>query len=156
VKRSKRGKRVTVLAHLTALRAADRELLAERDRRYTEVDAEREKAVTAAFISAEKALQIKETADRAALELAREIQDYKDEKANNLRSQIEGERGNYATQSDLKAVVEKFEATVKPLADWIATQQGRSGGIDDGWKFLSAAIVAAGVIVAIAFKLTGH
>jgi len=62
----------------------------ERDRRYTEVNIEREKA-----------LKIKETADLAALQLAREIQTYKDEKANQLREQINSERNLYPTKSQL-------------------------------------------------------
>ena len=62
--------------------------LKERDRRYTEVRA-----------ATDKALQVASEKDALALGLAREIQTYKDEKANELRSQIEGERGNYATKS---------------------------------------------------------
>lgn len=111
------------LDHLASLRAADRELRAEdlrfqeeRDRRYSEVTAEREKA-----------LKIKEVADLAALELAREIQAYKDEKANELREQINSERGLYVTKSDLTAAVEKMEAQIAPLLDWITTERGRSG-----------------------------
>jgi hypothetical protein len=100
--------------HAFAMRQAQDKFEAERDRRYSEVNTEREKA-----------LKIKETADLAALSLAREIQDYKDEKANNLRAQIEGERGQYATQGDLKAAVEKIEATTAPLLGWVAAQQGR-------------------------------
>ena len=79
---------VPLQEYLAAVRESDLRFEAERDRRYTEVNLEREKA-----------LKIKETADRAALELAREIQTYKDEKANELRSQIEGERGTYVTQN---------------------------------------------------------
>jgi len=112
------------------------ELAVERDRRYTEIASEREKA-----------LKIKETADRDALGLAREIQTYKDEKANELRSQIERERGSYATQSDLKYVGDKLEGIIKanqlryeqahkPLADWMATQQGRGSGIGSAWVWL--------------------
>ena len=48
---------VTLRAHCEALRTADADLAAERDRRYAEVALEREKA-----------LRIKETADLAALE----------------------------------------------------------------------------------------
>lgn len=78
------------VALLTALREADERLYAERDRRYAEVDVEREKA-----------LRIKETADLAALQLAREIQTYKDEKANELREQINSERNLYPTKSQM-------------------------------------------------------
>jgi hypothetical protein len=87
-----------------ALRAADERFFEERDRRYAEVALEREKA-----------LKIKEEADKAALGLAREIQTYKDEKANELREQIASERGLYATKGDVQAAVEKIEATLGPL-----------------------------------------
>jgi hypothetical protein len=106
----------------------------ERDRRYTEVGIEREKA-----------LKIKETADLAALGLAREIQTYKDEKANELREQINSERGLYATKDDLTAVSEKLEATIKPLAEYVSGDRGRNSGIG-----LSANIVVTIVTILIA------
>jgi hypothetical protein len=83
--------------HNEALRAADKEFAQERDRRYSEVNIEREKA-----------LKIKETADLAALSLAREIQTYEDEKANELREQINRERNLYASKEDLANLSEKF------------------------------------------------
>jgi vacuolar-type H+-ATPase subunit H len=93
----------------------------ERDRRYTEVkNAE------------EKALKIKEEADKRALDLQAETQTYKDEKANELRSQIERERGSYVTQTELK-----------PLTDYVARQQGRSAGIGS----TSAAIYAVALVI---------
>ena len=73
----------------------------------------------------QRALEIKETADLAALELAREIQSYKDEKANNLRSQIESERGSYATKDDLDAAQDKFDAQLEPVK---VANQVRQGG----------------------------
>ena len=100
------------------LRFADLRFAEERDRRYAEVATEREKA-----------LKIKETADLAALGLAREIQTYKDEKANELRSQIERERGNYATRGDLRAAVEKIEQMILPLNNYVTGQQGRQAGV---------------------------
>jgi len=105
------------VAHNEALRAAELRFGEERDRRYTERD-----------ILRERALQIKETADLAALGLAREIQTYKDEKANELRTQIERERGSYATKGDLMAATEKIEETIKPLAQFVAAQHGRAAG----------------------------
>jgi len=128
--------------HARMLREADHRFAEERDRRYSEVNIEREKA-----------LKIKETADLAALSLAREIQDYKDEKANNLRSQIEGERGHYATKDDLMAAVDKFDTLVNPLATWISGQQGRGLGSRElfGWLVGVAAITYTVVRIA-----TGH
>ncbi len=68
-------------------------------------------------ISDQRALQIKEEADKIALGLARDIQVYKDEKANELREQINSERGSYATKVE-----------VKPLIDYVSGQQGRNTG----------------------------
>jgi hypothetical protein len=85
--------------HSTELHRAEERFQAERDLRYKEVNVEREKA-----------LKIKEEADKVALDLARQIQTYKDEKANELREQISSERGSYATKDDLRAAVEKIEA----------------------------------------------
>jgi hypothetical protein len=109
----------TLAVHHAALRESDEKFQLERDRRYAEVATEREKA-----------LKIKETADLAALGLAREIQTYKDEKANQLREQINTERGNYATQSDLRASVE--------IAVFMASQQGKSTGNDKVWSYIFA------------------
>jgi hypothetical protein len=125
--------------HARMLRDADQRFAEERDRRYSEVNIEREKA-----------LKIKETADLAALSLAREIQDYKDEKANNLRSQIEGERGHYATKEDMRFMTEKFEALIKPLADWISGQQGRGLGSRELFAWLVGGASIAYVAIRIA------
>lgn len=122
------------IAHNEAIRAKDEQFNNERDRRYTEVGVEREKA-----------LKIKETADLAALGLAREIQTYKDEKANELREQISSERGNYATKDDLMAAVSKLEVMVKPLSEFILAQQGRQQGIG-----LSANALVTGLFIVIA------
>ena len=110
----------------------------ERDRRYAEVNVEKEKA-----------LKIKETADLAALQLAREIQTYKDEKANELREQINSERGLYATKSDVENVVREMGATIKPLAEYVTSQTGRSAGVGAVYGWIIAAIGAVGAIVAI-------
>jgi hypothetical protein len=101
------GETVSLKEHLEALRVADIRFNEERDRRYAEVNIEREKA-----------LKIKETADFAALGLAREIQNYKDEKANELREQINSERGLYATNKDLD-----------PIKSYVSSQTGRGLGM---------------------------
>jgi hypothetical protein len=121
--------------HLIALRAADAALQTERDRRYAEVNVEREKA-----------LKIKETADLAALQLAREIQTYKDEKANELREQINSERGLYPTKDDMAALSARLEAMIKPLSEYVTGEQVKNKGIGQlaGWL-----VAAAGVVVAV-------
>lgn len=116
---------------------------AERDRRYAEVADERGKA-----------LKIKEEADKTALGLQRDNQVYKDEKANELREQINSERGLYATKHDLDQMSEKWSATMTPVLDYISRNQGRGAGMAQfyGW-------IVGGIAVAIAianFLLTKH
>lgn len=113
----------------------------ERDRRYAEVSVEKEKA-----------LRIKEAADFAALQLAREIQTYKDEKANELREQISSERGFYASKDDLSNVAEKLEATIKPISEFMTSQQGRYGGGRDSklnMSYVYSAIIALTAVVSL-------
>src|ERR1700720_398654 len=122
---------VSLEKYLADIRTADQAFATERDRRYTEVAAEREKA-----------LKIKETADLAALGLAREIQTYKDEKANELREQISSERGLYITRTEFK-----------PVLDFVSSQTGRAAGVLDVRTVLltviSIAIAAAGAVAYI-------
>ena len=68
------------------------------DKRYAEVNIEKEKALKIKDEGDREARRIKDEADRTALGLAREIQIYKDEKANELREQISNERGSYPTR----------------------------------------------------------
>ena len=58
----------------------------------------------------QRALEIKQKADEKALDLARDQQTYKDEKANELREQIASERGLYATKEDLASLEYKITA----------------------------------------------
>lgn len=105
------------------------------DRRYAEVALEREKA-----------LRIKEDADEIALKLARDIQTYKDEQHNGLLKQWQLERGTYVTN-------DKFEAVIKPVVDFVASQQGKSQGLSSGWGFVVSAVVAIGIVVTIVLSL---
>jgi hypothetical protein len=117
---------------------------AERDRRMAEVATEREKA-----------LKIKETADLAALGLAREIQTYKDEKANKLREQINSERGLYVSKTELTGAVEKIEAMIKPLMDYSAAGLGERRGYAGLWSVLLGALGALGIIAVLIKDLLG-
>jgi hypothetical protein len=130
----------TYAAHMDALAA----LRAEHDREVhvwrEKFENERDRRLTEVAIEREKALKIKETADLAALSLAREIQDYKDEKANELREQISGERGLYASKEDLTALGAKLEAMIRPLAEYIAGAQGRGSGSATTWAAVGAII----------------
>ena len=118
------GETVTLREHLEALRGAD-------DRRYAEVAAARSEA-----------LKIKEKADEMALGLARDAQRYRDEQANNLRSQIERERGGQATKHELAALADrfaaeirslsdKFDAAHKPVVEFMAAQIARTGAVSE-------------------------
>lgn len=133
---------VSLREHYDALRVADERLLAERDRRYAEVAAARAEA-----------LRIKEEGDRRALELARDIQAYKDERDNRLREQITSERGLYVTHAELSVVVEKFEALIDPISKYISGQQGRRGGIQASTGALVTIIVVAVAVIQLIIRL---
>ncbi len=128
----------TYAAHNEALRSAQDRLDAERDRRYSEVAIERDKAS-----------QIEKSARAEALQLAREIQTYKDEKANELRKQIGEERGLYATRSDLISAVEKIEESLKPIQDFVSTARGTSSGKDNTLRGIYALIAAVVAVIGI-------
>jgi phage anti-repressor protein len=119
---------VSLKEHFETIINLNEKFLEERDRRYAEVNIEREKA-----------LKIKETADRLALDLAREIQIYKDEKANALREQIGSERGDYALNKD-----------IEPLKAYVNSQTGRGLGMNAlfGWAL---GLLMAGVAFAELF-----
>ena len=127
------------ISKLEALREADKRFNEERDRRYSEVALEREKA-----------LKIKETADLAALQLAREIQTYKDEKANELRAQINSERGLYPTRTELAGEVEKLEAVIRPIANYVNAQQSGPRAITSTMLVTSMGVIGIGVAVVTA------
>lgn len=114
----------------------------ERDRRYTEVNVEKEKA-----------LKIKETADLAALSLARESQVYKDQQADVMREKNLAASGVYATNADLALVVEKMEKALKPLTDFVNSQKGISQGSQLTLGKMFAAIAATGTIIGIVVGL---
>src|ERR1035437_7583004 len=96
----------TYVMHNEAVRILEEKLRVESDRRYAEVNVEREKA-----------LKIKETADLAALELARESQVYKDERNDAMREQTLSQTGAFATHSDLALVADKMETSINKVAE---------------------------------------
>lgn len=120
--------RVADRAFQTAMADKNDQLQTERDRRYAEVNVEKEKA-----------LKIKETADLAALELARESQKYKEERNDAQREQTLGERGQFVTRNDLAEVVGSFERALKPLVDFVKGHEGaeKATGISKGTLFAS-------------------
>jgi vacuolar-type H+-ATPase subunit H len=120
------------------LRQANQAFDNERDRRYAEVKA-----------AEEKALLVKQRADEQALGLAREIQTYKDEKANQLREQITGERGLYATKNDLSSAVDKLEVTMKPALEYVSSAAGRGVGVKDSQANIAWAVALVASLIAI-------
>lgn len=128
----------TLKALMDERQEAARVLGEERDRRYAEVNVEKEKA-----------LKIKETADLAALQLARADQTYKDEQANKLREQINSERNIYVTQDQLAAAVREMTSLVKPMAEYVSGQRG--GRENKAALYAGVLLIAAvvGVLVAI-------
>ena len=129
------------IIHTEKMEALKEKFLEERDRRYTEVGIEREKA-----------LRIKETADLAALSLARESQLYKDQQADVMRDKNIAASGIYATNADLQNMVEKIEKSLKPVFEFVSSQQGVSKNNDITWGRMIGAIGAMGVIVGLIFK----
>jgi hypothetical protein len=120
---------VSLKEHIETILSLRDQLHHERDRRYAEVNIEREKA-----------LKIKEEADRRALELAREIQAFRDEKANGLLELVKSERGGYATNKD-----------IEPLKAYISGQTGRGLGMNAlyGWAL---GLFMAGIALAAYLK----
>lgn len=130
------------------LRKADQALAKERDRRYAEVEAEREKAV-----------RIKDHADEQALNLARQAQTAKDDMHNGLLKQIGEERGTYATKDDVAAAVKEINATYGPLVTWATSQQGQQSSVTDSRTSrrldASLRVIIIGVVVSGTFNLIG-
>ncbi|MBA3585404.1 MAG: hypothetical protein H0W36_12930 [Gemmatimonadetes bacterium] len=136
------GLSVPLGVHFLALREADLAFNDERDRRYTELAVEREKAIA-----------IKDAADLTARERAREIQDYKDSKAETLRDQFGSERGIYATKTDLADLAKGLTETIRPLVEYVTAAQAgqvvttRNDSRADAWRlaFFAAAIGGFGI-----------
>lgn len=132
----------TYAAHNEAMRKVEDRFQNERDRRYTEVNIEKEKA-----------LKIKETADLAALSLARESQTYKEQQNDALRDKNLSESGIYATNASVSQAIgnleSKLDIALKPLIDFVAGQQGITKGSQITMARLFAVIAATGTITGI-------
>lgn len=115
---------VSIKEHFEKIMALNDKLIAANDRRYTEVNIEKEKALSIKEEGDKEARRIKDEADKTALGLAREIQTYKDETHNGLLKQWQAERGTYVT-------ADKFEGAMKPINDFMSTQRGKTQGVRD-------------------------
>ena len=136
----------TYAIHNRAMRAAERRFGNERDRRYTEVSIEKDKA-----------LKIKETADLAALELARESQTYKEQQNDVLRDKNLSESGIYATNSSVAAAINTLRDDLKPLFDFVSGQKGATGTSEriSGrvWAFAGILATLGGALVVLIINL---
>ncbi len=128
----------------------------ERDRRYTELAIERDRRYAEVNIERERAMRIKDEADKEALRLSRESQIYKDEKANELREQINRERGLYASKEDVIAAVGKIEVTIKPIAEYIASDRGQNRGFGISWTVMISIFTIALLAGALVDKVFLH
>ena len=143
----------TLKIHTEELRRAQEKFEAERDLRYAQLAREREKHDA-----------MRRDYELRALELARQIQTYKDEKANELRSQIESERGLYTTQAqtsssisgvyaEIRSGLDKMHETMKPLIAYYNAQQGSkaiTGRDMAAWIMLGLGVVG-GLVGLISF-----
>jgi len=127
------------------MRKSDRRFDGERDKRYASENELRALA-----------LIIKEEANAKALNLASQIQTYKDDKSDKTREQNLSERGAYVTHSDLAEVFDKSEKNLiaaigevknilKPIIDHVAADTGSQLTIGR----MIGYIVATGVIIGI-------
>jgi hypothetical protein len=117
----------------------------ERDRRYTEVNIEKEKA-----------LKIKETADLAALSLARESQTYKEQQNDALRDKNLQDSGVYAKNSDVAQMIGDLKKSLEPFLNYVTTQQGGANKGESIWgkgtTLIALLVGAAGFIYSIIQK----
>lgn len=132
----------TLKEHYDTVRDVERRLEDERDRRYTEVNIEKEKA-----------LKIKETADLAALSLARESQTYKEQQNDALRDKNLSESGVYATNSSVAKAFEDLKTTLTPFLDYVTAQQGGAQQGNSIWTKSTTLIASVVAIAALAYNV---
>jgi len=132
----------TYATHVALLRAADMRFENERDRRYTEVNIEKEKA-----------LKIKETADLAALQLARESQSLKELQNDALRDKTLSESGVYATNAGVAQAISDLKTSLQPLVDYVSAHKGAE--LTKGNLYAGAAGIAAALGILYYFTKPG-
>jgi len=113
-----------------ALREADIRFDTERDRRNAE----------GAELRA-VALKIKETADLAALTLARESQTLKEAQNDALRDSSLRQSGIYATNDSVTQAISDLKTSLQPLVDYVSAHKGAE--LTKGNLYAGAAGVAA-------------
>jgi hypothetical protein len=107
----------------------------ERDRRYIEVNREKEKAV-----------KIKETAWAEALKLAKQEADRRAREANELKNEINESKNRFTPTTELLRMM-------KPINDFMSSRQGTEKGVDKTLYYLITIIgLAIGLLSVIYFK----
>ena len=150
--------------HTSELRHADsrfyeerishlQDTIASNDRRYTEVNIEREKA-----------LSIEKNSTAEALRLAREAQNVKDKQTEQLRDETLGKSGIYATNDGVNKMFKDFEKTITDeltkINNFISGQRGATGARGKMTAttiaaFTAAATLFGGVITALIMRAFG-
>lgn len=137
----------TYAAHNEAMRYLEEKFQAERDRRYSE----------GAELRA-IALKIKETADLAALTLAREGSTLDQARLDALRDKTLGDSGVYATNASVSLALTdlktSFENALKPVVDYISNAQGAQKGSAVTKGEIYAFIAAAASVVLIFYYIS--
>lgn len=132
----------TLKEHWDTVDAANRRFEDERDRRYTEVNIEKEKA-----------LKIKETADLAALSLARESQTYKEQQNDSLRDKNLAESGVYAKNADVAQMITDLKKSLEPFLDYVTAQQGGTQQGNTIWTKSTTLVASVVAIAALAYNI---
>lgn len=139
------GWTIATLKEYTDLQiAAEMRFAEERDRRYTEVNIEKEKA-----------LKIKETADLAALSLARESQTYKEQQNDALRDKNLQDSGVYAKTSDVAQMFNDLTKKLDPFLTYVTAQQGGAQQGNTSWTKNSTVITIGIAIAAVLWNVLG-
>lgn len=126
----------TYAIYQAALREADMRFDTERDRRIAE----------GAELRA-VALKIKETADLAALTLARESQTLKEAQNDALRDKTLSESGIYATNASVTKAFDELRVSLQPLIDFVSAAKGASTSKNGLYALAAAVVGVIGVFV---------
>jgi hypothetical protein len=162
------------------LATLDRHLMGvmnERDRAYQHRYEAQEKAVAAAllaqerlsqtsFASQEKAVAAALTAAQSAVNKAEVAAEKRFDSVNEFRAQLADQAATFLPRAEFDRAIgslsEKLDASVKGLAEKIEdlresrdTNQGHSGGLNQGWVYLVGFFSLVSLLVNVFFVLSG-
>lgn len=124
----------TLRAHLLAM-------LAEKDRRDQQRFEAQTKAIDAAMAAAEKAVTKAENATERRFDAV-----------NEFRATLSDQAATLASKAELGALVDRFV----DLVARVDRTEGRSGGLNAGWGYLTGAIGLAVGVIAVVATLVGR